>query len=70
MAEQNFVDYVKLLFRSGSGGAGSVHLLRLNGVTTGGPDGGYGGRGGHIILRGDAELWTILHFNYQKHNSA
>ncbi|HOJ89883.1 MAG TPA: GTPase ObgE [Saprospiraceae bacterium] len=67
MAEQNFVDYVKILFRSGSGGAGSVHFLRLKGVPKGGPDGGNGGRGGHIILRGDAQLWTLLHLKYRKH---
>lgn len=67
MAEQNFVDYVKILFRSGNGGQGSVHFLRLKGVPKGGPDGGNGGRGGHIILKGNAQLWTLLHLKYRKH---
>jgi GTP-binding protein len=67
VAEQNFVDYVKILFRSGNGGQGSVHFLRLKGVPKGGPDGGNGGRGGHIILKGNAQLWTLLHLKYRKH---
>lgn len=67
MAEQNFVDYVKILFRSGHGGAGSVHFFRTKGIPMGGPDGGNGGRGGHIILKGNAQLWTLLHLKYRKH---
>ena len=58
---------VKILFRSGNGGQGSVHFLRLKGVPKGGPDGGNGGRGGHIILKGNAQLWTLLHLKYRKH---
>lgn len=67
MADQNFVDYVKIFFRSGAGGAGSVHFLRQRGNPFGGPDGGNGGRGGHIILRGNQQLWTLLHLKYRKH---
>ncbi|MCC6754307.1 MAG: GTPase ObgE [Saprospiraceae bacterium] len=67
MAEQNFVDYVKIFFRSGSGGAGSVHFFRSKHNPKGGPDGGNGGRGGHIILKGNAQLWTLLHLKYRKH---
>ncbi|MBC8045799.1 MAG: GTPase ObgE [Fimbriimonadaceae bacterium] len=67
MEKQNFVDYVKLLLRSGKGGAGSVHFHRDKRTTKGGPDGGDGGRGGHIILKGNAQLWTLLHLKYQKH---
>lgn len=67
MAEQNFVDYVKIFFRSGNGGGGSVHFLRQKGNPFGGPDGGDGGRGGHIILRGNQQLWTLLHLKYRKH---
>lgn len=67
MAEQNFVDYVKIMFRSGNGGPGIVHFMRSKGVPQGGPDGGNGGRGGHIILRGNAQLWTLLHLKYRKH---
>jgi len=67
MAEQNFVDYVKIMFRSGKGGAGSVHFFRSKHNPKGGPDGGNGGRGGHIILRGNAQLWTLLHLKYRKH---
>ncbi len=63
----NFVDYVKFQARSGKGGAGSAHLRREKFVPKGGPDGGDGGRGGHIILRGNAQLWTLLHLKYQKH---
>ncbi len=63
----NFVDYVKFHARSGKGGAGSVHLRREKHVPKGGPDGGDGGRGGHIILRGNAQLWTLLHLKYKKH---
>ncbi|MEE4196387.1 MAG: GTPase ObgE [Bacteroidales bacterium] len=67
MAGSNFVDYVKIFFRSGKGGAGSPHLHREKFISKGGPDGGDGGRGGHIILKGNAQLWTLLHLKYQKH---
>lgn len=67
MAEQNFVDYVKIFARSGKGGAGSAHLHRAKYVPFGGPDGGDGGRGGHVILRGNAQMWTLLHLKYRKH---
>ena len=70
MASSNFVDYVKLNLRSGKGGAGSAHLLRTRGNPRGGPDGGDGGRGGHIILKGNAQLWTLLHLKYTKHIKA
>ncbi len=70
MASSNFVDYVKLNLRSGKGGAGSTHLLRTRGNARGGPDGGDGGRGGHIILKGNAQLWTLLHLKYTKHIKA
>lgn len=63
----NFVDYVKICCRSGKGGAGSAHLHRDKMTSTGGPDGGDGGRGGHIILRGNAQFWTLLHLKYRKH---
>ena len=63
----NFIDYVKFEARSGKGGAGSAHLRREKFVPKGGPDGGDGGRGGHIVLRGNAQLWTLLHLKYQKH---
>ena len=63
----NFVDYVKICVRSGKGGAGSAHLLRTKGNAKGGPDGGDGGRGGHIILRGNKQFWTLLHLKYTKH---
>lgn len=63
----NFVDYVKVNCRSGKGGAGSAHLLRTRGNAKAGPDGGDGGRGGHIILRGNKQLWTLLHLKYTKH---
>ncbi len=63
----NFVDYVKLFLRSGNGGAGSVHFRREKYVPKGGPDGGDGGRGGHIILKGNKQLWTLLHLKYRKH---
>jgi GTP-binding protein len=67
MAEQNFVDYVKIFFRSGKGGAGFVHFFRSKHNPKGGPDGGDGGRGAHIILKGNAQLWTLLHLKYRKH---
>ncbi|MBA4303237.1 MAG: GTPase ObgE [Sphingobacteriaceae bacterium] len=67
MAESNFVDYVKICCRSGAGGAGSMHFHRDKHTAKGGPDGGDGGRGGHIILRGNAQLWTLLHLKFRKH---
>ena len=67
MAESNFVDYVKIFCRSGNGGAGSAHLHREKFVPKGGPDGGDGGRGGHVILKGNRNFWTLLHLKYQKH---
>ena len=67
MSSPNFIDYVKIYFRSGNGGQGSVHFRREKFVPKGGPDGGDGGRGGHIILRGNAQLWTLLHLKYRKH---
>jgi GTP-binding protein len=67
MASSNFIDYVKICCRSGKGGAGAVHFRREKHVPNGGPDGGDGGRGGHIILRGNAQLWTMLHLKYTKH---
>lgn len=67
MAESNFVDYVKIFCRSGNGGNGSVHFRRDKFVAKGGPDGGNGGRGGHIILSGNKQLWTLLHLKYRKH---
>ncbi|MFP5470964.1 MAG: GTPase ObgE [Bacteroidia bacterium] len=67
MSSSNFVDYVKICCRSGKGGAGSLHFRREKFIPKGGPDGGDGGRGGHIILRGNAQLWTLLHLKYRKH---
>lgn len=67
MANVNFIDYVKIFFRSGKGGGGSAHLARYAGEPKAGPDGGDGGRGGHIILRGNSQLWTLLHLKYTKH---
>ncbi|MEP1490243.1 MAG: GTPase ObgE [Algibacter sp.] len=67
MTEGNFVDYVKMFVSSGSGGKGSVHLHREKYITKGGPDGGDGGRGGHVILRGNSNLWTLLHLKFKKH---
>lgn len=63
----NFVDYVKILVRSGKGGAGSAHLLRVKYNPKAGPDGGDGGRGGHVMLRGNSNRWTLLHLKYTKH---
>tara|TARA_B100001758_G_scaffold243040_1_gene252210 strand:+ start:1276 stop:2271 length:996 start_codon:yes stop_codon:yes gene_type:complete len=63
----NFVDYVKIFLRSGKGGAGSTHLHRDKTTAKGGPDGGDGGRGGHIILKGNKQMWTLLHLKYKKH---
>lgn len=65
--DTNFVDYVKICCRSGKGGAGSVHFHRDKFTAFGGPDGGDGGRGGHIILRGNKQLWTLIHLKYRKH---
>ncbi len=70
MSNVNFIDYVKIYCRSGKGGAGSVHFRREKFVEKGGPDGGDGGRGGHIILRGNSQLWTLLHLKYRKHINA
>ena len=70
MAESNFVDYVKIFCKSGNGGAGSAHLRREKYIPKGGPDGGDGGRGGHIILRGNRHMWTLLHLKFQKHIKA
>lgn len=67
MTEGNFVDYVKIHIRSGKGGAGSKHLRREKFVAKGGPDGGDGGRGGHVILRGDKNLWTLFHLKFKRH---
>ena len=63
----NFVDYVKIYCRSGSGGAGSIHFRREKYVEKGGPDGGNGGRGGHVILKCNSQLWTLLHLKYKRH---
>src|SRR3954469_10687522 len=65
--ETSFVDYVKICCRTGKGGAGSVHFHRDKLTAKGGPDGGDGGRGGHIILRGNKQLWTLIHLKYRKH---
>ncbi|MCE3296351.1 MAG: GTPase obg [Crocinitomicaceae bacterium] len=70
MASDNFVDYVKIHCTSGNGGGGSTHYRREKYIPMGGPDGGDGGRGGHIILRGNAQLWTLLHLKYNKHSKA
>jgi len=67
MAGQNFVDYVKINCRSGNGGAGSAHFRREMFTPRGGPDGGDGGRGGHILIRGNAQMWTLLHLKYKRH---
>ncbi len=67
MAESNFIDYVKILCRSGHGGAGSKHLHRAKYIPKGGPDGGDGGRGGHVFLKGNRNLWTLIHLKYQRH---
>ena len=67
MADSNFIDYVKILCRSGKGGAGSRHYHRAKYIPKGGPDGGDGGRGGHIILKGNSHMWTLLPLRYQRH---
>lgn len=70
MASDNFVDYVKIHCTSGNGGAGSTHFRREKYITKGGPDGGDGGRGGHIIVKGNKQLWTLLHLKFKKHIKA
>ena len=70
MSNSNFIDYVKIHCRSGKGGAGSHHYHRDNWTSKGGPDGGDGGRGGHIILKGNKNLWTLLHLKYKRHIKA
>lgn len=70
MPDSNFIDYVKIFCASGHGGAGSAHLYRAKYVAKGGPDGGDGGRGGHIILRANPQFWTLIHLKYRKHVKA
>ncbi len=70
MASNNFVDYVKIHCASGKGGGGSAHFRREKYIPKGGPDGGDGGRGGHVILRGNKQLWTLLHLKFKKHIKA
>ncbi len=70
MSNKNFIDYIKIYCQSGNGGAGSAHLRREKYIPKGGPDGGNGGRGGHIYLRGKADMWTLLHLRYQRHFKA
>ena len=70
MTEGNFVDYVKLHVNSGNGGKGSTHLHREKYITKGGPDGGDGGRGGHVIIRANSNLWTLYNFKFKRHFSA
>ncbi len=70
MGNSNFVDYVKIFCQSGNGGSGSAHFRREKFIPKGGPDGGDGGRGGHIILKGNAQMWTLLHLRYTKHIKA
>ncbi|WP_319499726.1 GTPase ObgE [uncultured Draconibacterium sp.] len=70
MAETNFVDYVRIHCQSGNGGSGSAHLRREKFVAKGGPDGGDGGRGGHVILVGNEQMWTLLHLKFRKHIKA
>lgn len=67
MSGSNFVDYVKIFCRSGNGGSGSAHLRREKFIPRGGPDGGDGGRGGHVIVRGNDQLWTLIHLKYKRH---
>ncbi len=70
MPDSNFIDYVKIWCASGHGGAGSMHLHRAKYVPKGGPDGGDGGRGGHIILKANPQFWTLIHLKYRKHIKA
>lgn len=70
MTEGNFVDYVKVHVTSGNGGKGSTHLRREKFVAMGGPDGGDGGRGGHIVIKGNSNLWTLVHYKYKRHYKA
>ena len=70
MADSNFIDYVRIYCASGHGGAGSAHLHRAKYVPKGGPDGGDGGRGGHIILKANPQFWTLIHLKYRKHVKA
>jgi GTP-binding protein len=70
MASGNFVDYVKIHTTSGNGGGGSSHFRREKYIPKGGPDGGDGGRGGHVIVRGNKQLWTLLHLKFSKHIKA
>jgi GTP-binding protein len=70
MSSPNFVDYIKIHCASGKGGAGSAHLHRAKYIPKGGPDGGDGGRGGHIILKGNSQLWTLLHLKFTRHVKA
>ena len=70
MADSNFIDYVKIFCASGAGGAGSTHLRRAKYIPKGGPDGGDGGRGGHVILRANPQFWTLIHLKYRKHIKA
>lgn len=70
MTEGNFVDYIKVYAISGNGGSGSVHLRREKYITKGGPDGGDGGRGGHVIVRGDKNFWTLFHLKFKRHFKA
>ncbi|MCF0172201.1 MAG: GTPase ObgE [Bacteroidales bacterium] len=70
MPDSNFIDYIRIFCASGAGGAGSSHLRREKYIPKGGPDGGDGGRGGHIILRGNAQMWTLIHLRYKKHVKA
>ena len=69
MAENNFVDYIKIHLTSGNGGAGSAHLRREKYIPKGGPDGGDGGRGGHVIVEGNSHLWTLQHLRFQRHTT-
>jgi GTP-binding protein len=66
MEKTNFIDYIRIFCRSGHGGPGSKHFMRTKFNPTAGPDGGDGGRGGHIILKGNKNLWTLLHLRYYK----
>ena len=70
MTEGNFVDYIKIFAASGKGGKGSMHLHREKFIQKGGPDGGDGGRGGHVIVRGNKGMWTLIHMKFKKHFKA